>query len=63
MADANLNCKLRFIWNPIKGWGRQESDMFCFGLIFFSFVETQEICVKIRMKTNVKYFIIFIENI
>lgn len=45
MADADLNYKLRFIWNPIKGWGRQERDMFwgffvglfllgCFGFFF-----------------------------
>lgn len=65
MADADLNYKLRFIWSPIKGWGRQEGDMgvfFCFGF-FVCVWKHKEICVRIRMKTNVKSFIIFIENI
>lgn len=60
MADADLNYKLRFIWNPIKGWGRQERDMFWLGIFF---LETQEISVRIRVKTSVKSFIIFTENI
>lgn len=64
MADADLNYKLRFIWNPIKGWGRQEGDMGFFSvLVFFLCLKTQEVCVRIWMKTNVKSFIIFIENI